>query len=220
MSWLYTDHRWQTTEAIALVCWVLTEHVGKTGHETSGTVASLMETFCWECPGGAKRFRLLTTRGEMTQMETAHPGDIKDAAGYKWLDPGRILGRGQGTAPLKGVAGTIERHTGHDRQEKDPSGRRKGVIRKMAVSPFNMTVMEEQVKGTWKRQASGQSIVYKLNEERQNFSELIKSLEHHDLMELKPGPKTRVANMMTIPMLRTVKELQKSYARLGRNPYR
>ena len=51
--------------------------------------------------------------------------------------------------------------------------------------------------------------MYKLNEERQTFSELIKSLEHHDLMELKPGPKTRVANMMTIPMLRTVKELQK-----------
>ena len=28
-------------------------------------------------------------------------------------------------------------------------------------------------------------------------------------MELKPGPKTRVANMMTISMLKTVKELQK-----------
>ena len=210
MSWLYTDHRWQTTEAIALVCWVLTEHVGKTGHETSDTVASLIETFCWECPGGMKRFRLLTTRGEMTQMEAAHPGDIKDAAGYKWLDPGQIYSAGGRELHhsrawlelLKGIQAMIDRR-------KTPVVDAKVAFAKWLSAHFNMTVMGEQVKGTWKRQASGQSIVYKLNEERQNFSELIKSLEHHDLMELKPGPKTRVANMMTIPMLKTVKELQK-----------
>ena len=53
-----------------------------------------METFCWECPGGMKRFRLLTTRAEMTQMEAAHPDDIKDATGYKWLNPGQIYSAG------------------------------------------------------------------------------------------------------------------------------
>ena len=88
MAWLYTNHIWQTTDAIALVCWVLTQHVGKTGHETSDTMASLTETFCWECPAGMKTFRLLITRRETTQMEAVHRGDIKDAAGYKWPDPG------------------------------------------------------------------------------------------------------------------------------------
>ena len=60
--------------------------------------------------------------------------------------------------------------------------------------------------------------MYKLNEERQNFSELIKSLEHHGLMELKPGPKTRVATMMTMSLLKTVKELQKELRETSYRP--
>ena len=85
----------------------------------------------------------------------------------------------------------------------------RAAIGKWLSKHYKVTILGEEIKGQWERQTKGQPIIVKLNEELANYNNMVKLCKENGAQQLIPSNADRNGNLMTIPLLTTVKYVQK-----------
>jgi hypothetical protein len=157
-----------------------------------------------------KRFKQLTKDGNMDPEIGLITDKVTVSKGFKWLDPGQTLNY-KGTdlhhsqawvELLKAVRSIL-----HGKHSSTTVPR--AAIAQWQSTHYKITVLGEESEGSWERQKRGQRVIVKLNEKMANYKAMVKSCTNNAATDMIPSKPDRNGNLMTIPLLDTVKYVQK-----------
>ena len=218
LTWLMS-HKWNTTEAHAMVIHMLTEDAGKPQAGYANSISQLITMFSWMMPVDRKRFKTLTKQGKMDPTIGQITEGINKSKGFKWLDPsqttthkGTELHHSHAWVELLQAARNIL-HRPHENTQAP-----REAVSKWQSKHYKLTILGEECQGKWERQKKGEPIIVKLNEEMANYNAMVRACNENGAKQLIPSDADRNANLMTIPLLTTVKHVQKKLRNAENGP--